>query len=84
MLLNQKNWIAFAGGRFVDKGLQPNLDVVAVGKLVDDMTAKHLFAEATCLRFVADKPFEAGKGIVHMVFLSHFLGDGRRGFDDVR
>jgi hypothetical protein len=34
--------------------------------------------------FVADKPFEAGKGILHMVFVSHFLGDGRRGFDDVR
>jgi hypothetical protein len=34
--------------------------------------------------FVADKPFEAGKGVVHMVFISHFLRDGSGGFDDVR
>lgn len=33
---------------------------------------------------MADKPFKAGKGIVHMVFVSHFLGDGSGGFDDVR
>ncbi len=26
--------------------------------------------------FVTDKPFEAGKGIAHMVFVSHFLKDG--------
>jgi hypothetical protein len=33
---------------------------------------------------VTDKQVEAGKGIAHMVFVSHFLGDGRLGFDDVR
>lgn len=33
---------------------------------------------------LADEPFEAGKGIAHMVFVSHFLGDDRQGFDDVR
>lgn len=43
-----------------------------------------LMADMRHPHFVADKPFEAGKGIAHMVFVSHFLGDGRRGFDQVR
>jgi hypothetical protein len=35
-------------------------------------------------QMVEGNPFEAGKDTAHMVFVSHFLGDGSRGFDDVR